>query len=196
MEFEIDGRKYRLLRDYDKGSYHYLTFQGKVTYLAKRVDFILINPCRTAIAEAAVEENNLGLILATAICAGISAASTFLHGKDSRGNDRKFFVAFAEKYMPELKEGVSSLRARRIEWVYDDIRCGLAHAFTIHNGGIENRPNYVDETEFGPQIGLRMLLEDFARGWAQYLSDVSADRECGHLGALFKQRFDSIFRDT
>jgi hypothetical protein len=38
----IEGEDCTLLKDYDKGKYGRLTFNGKVTYLKERVEFILL----------------------------------------------------------------------------------------------------------------------------------------------------------
>ena len=77
----IDGQDYTFLKDYDKGKYRHLSFGGKVTYLRERVELILLRPCRSAMSAAAVETGGMGLVLTTAICATISAASTFLRGR-------------------------------------------------------------------------------------------------------------------
>ncbi|OLB41102.1 MAG: hypothetical protein AUH11_00360 [Acidobacteria bacterium 13_2_20CM_57_17] len=81
--------------------------------------------------------NDLGLILATAICAGISAASTFYAGREAkRGEDKRFFTGFVTRYM-QLPSQKPNHRIVWVEWLYKDVRCGLAHNFTIMHGGIE-----------------------------------------------------------
>jgi hypothetical protein len=192
----IDGQQYTLLRDYDKGKYHFLTFKGKITYLRNRVEFILLNPCKSAMANAT--QSNLGLVLTTATCAGISAASTFLKGKraQKKGDDRKFFIAFVNQYMDSrLQKPISSLKVTWADWLYADLRCGLAHNFTICRGGIEESTNYLEETVHGPEICPLRLLEDLAAGWSKYLDDVERDGPSKGLGRLFQNRFDKVFQD-
>jgi hypothetical protein len=191
----INGVDYTLLRDYDKGKYHALDFGGKVTYLRARVELILINPCKAATSVAAIQNAGMGLILATGICAMVSAASTY-HSGGRSGQDRAAFLAFVNKYMPQLKTKiVASPSITWAEWLYDDVRCGLAHGFTIKRGGIEDEQAYLRETTHGPEISLSLLLEDFAQGWARYLADVECAGPTKALGILFDRQFKHVFRD-
>ncbi len=191
----IDGHDYGLFKDYDTGKYKHLTFNGKVTYLDARVEKILIAPCREAMKTPG---NDLGLILATAVCAGVSAASTFYKGQRARrgGEDKEFFTDFVTHYMrlPHQKPepGVSW-----VDWLYKDVRCGLAHNFTIMSGGIEYEvsPAYTEIKKYGPEVEPRELLRDFAEGWSRYLSDVRGDGPGKGLGKKFAERFDEVFRD-
>ena len=82
----IDGHDYTLFRDYDKGKYGFLTSSGRVTYLEARVNLVLLRPCQVAVKDAL--NNSLGLVLTTAVCAGISATGTFLKGKRERPEER------------------------------------------------------------------------------------------------------------
>jgi len=191
----IDGHEYTLLRDYDKSKYQHLSFNGKVTYLSARVELILLRPCKSAMSAAAVEDGGTGLILTTGICAMISAASTFLKGTQTSGQDKQAFLEFIGKYMPCLNDTIRSLGITWAEWLYRDVRCGLAHGFTIERGGIENGLNYLEETQHGPEISLSRLLEDFAKGWSNYLADVERDGPNNGLGQLFQRRFDEVFHD-
>jgi len=190
----IDGHDYQLFKDYDTGKFKYLTFEGKIAYLAARVDKILIGPCREAMKTSG---NDLGLVLATAVCAGISAASTFYNGRRANpGDDKKLFTDFVMCYM-QLPHQKPEPRMSWVEWLYRDVRCGLAHSFTIMNGGIEYEvsPAYTEIKNYGPEIEPRELLRDFAEGWSKYLSDVKRDGPVQGLGAKFAVRFDQIFYD-
>jgi len=69
---QIDGQDYTLFRDYDLGKCHLLSYKGKIQYMDARVRLILIDPCKKSMADA--QANYMGLILTTAVCAGISAA--------------------------------------------------------------------------------------------------------------------------
>lgn len=192
---EIDGKSYTLLLDYDRKSYKYLSFAGKVTYMRERVNLILIRPCEEANKTAL--QTNLGLILATAICAGISAAGTFLQGQRApRGQDREYFLAFVRDYMDPRLQNQSSAGISWAEWLYDSVRCGLAHSFVIEVGGIEYElSNYVLERTYGPEINPSLLLADFSDGWSKYLNAVVQDGQGKDLGALFEKRFDEVFHD-
>ncbi len=120
----IEGKDFSLYKDYDQKEYpefpRILSFRGKVTYLEARVELILISPCRLELERA--RDTNMGLILATATCAGISAASTFLKGQSApRGKDREYFLHFIRDYMNSIlvdaaaaPQGCSSWA----EWLY------------------------------------------------------------------------------
>jgi len=192
---KIEGHEFSLLRDRDQGSYGRLSFQGKVTYLDRRVDGILISPCQNEMKRAI--EMDTGLILVTAICAGISAAGTFLHGCRGRGKDQAFFVGFVRGYMkPLLTNSGPEGWANWAEWLYKDIRSGLAHSFTIEKGGMKLEPvPYVRIANHGPEIHAPTLLNDFADGWKRYLNDVRNGGQTGPLGKKFNDRFDAVFHD-
>jgi len=194
---KIDGQDYTLLRDYDKGKYQYLTFEGKVEYLRARVELILLSPCRSAMSAAAVENGGMGLVLTTAICAMISAAGTFLKGKRAPPRqDESFFLDFVHQYMHvDLQQEVPNHNMTWVGWLYRDVRCGLAHAFAIETGGIEISQKYLEVKPYGPEICPKQLLEDFASGWTRYLSRVLSDGPGNGLGELFERRFDQIFHD-
>jgi len=192
----IDNQDYSLFRDYDKGKFHFLSYEGRIEYLAARVRLSLTDPCEACMAEA--ETNYMGLILTTAICAGISAAGTFLRGKraSKKGEDKKFFVAFIARYMdPVLKEKYPH-GGTWASWLYHRVRCGLSHGFAIDEGGIElGLDSYVSSTSNGPELDPRRLLKDFTAGWSQYLQEVRAGGEQSDLGRRFKTRFDAVFYD-
>ena len=192
----IDGTEYALFRDYDCGKYRNLTFSGKVQYLEARVERILISPCRAEVKM--LGETNRGLILVTVICAGISAASTFFNGRQAYGGEgEKVFVDFVKTYMdPILTERRPKGMESWAQWLYKDVSCGLAHGFTIRDGGFEMElKTYVAVKPYGPEINPGRLLEDLARGWSKYLADVRQGGPGSSLGRRFEARFNRIFHD-
>lgn len=190
----IDGHEYTLYKDYDRGNYHLLNFGGKITYLDEHVKLILINPLDKIMPD--LLSNTLGLIATTAICAGISAASTHLRGERTTGQDKQTFIEFVTKYMdPRLQQqAVSGMTWA--EWLYSDMRCGLAHCFTIDSGGIEVQVNkYLKIKSSGPEINPHDFLKDFSQGWNKYLAVVRKDGQGNGLGVLFEKRFAEVFHD-
>lgn len=191
----IDGYEYTLLKDYDKGQYRHLSFDGKVTYLSARVNLILLDPLRKTAPY--LLENSLGLVMTTAVCAGISAAGTYLKGQQApRGKDRVYFLDFVRDYMDaRLQEPIVGYKIWA-EWLYDDVRCGLSHAFAIKNGGIEVQvTNYLELKQCGPEIHPVEFLEDYARGWSKYLGQLRELGQGHRLGASFVKRFGEVFHD-
>jgi hypothetical protein len=100
----IDGADFELFLDYDRGKFHCLSFPGKVTYMRERVERILLQPCKTSLP--GILQNQLGLVVATAICAMISAASTFFKGGRIPRQDGKSFKDFVKSYMDPLLQTV------------------------------------------------------------------------------------------
>jgi hypothetical protein len=193
----VDGWEFKLLRDEDPGNFHRLSFDGKVTYLEQRVDGILISPCRVAMDDAIATD--IVLILVTAICAGISAAAAFLKGnRAGRGEDEPFFIDFVRQYMdPVLTTAGPFGRSSWAQWLYKDVRSGLAHSFTIESGGmrLQDIGCYVKNGANRPEIHTPTLLDDFASGWLRYLGDVRSGGETSDAGQRFQQRFDHVFHD-
>jgi hypothetical protein len=197
----ICGHEYTLYVDYDRGSFHYLDLLGKVSYMRGRVDRDLLRPCRLALRVQ--RRVAVGLLVPSLICAGISAAGTFLNGARARsGEDRPVFLEFVRRYMHADFQGALTNPSNRTistyaDWLYAYIRCGLSHAFALEWGHIENSGlgAYLRLSTVGqPQINQDALVEDFARGWERYLDDVAAD-PTAKIARDFSERFGEIFHD-
>jgi len=203
---EIEGLPFSLLRDADKQHLQQLTFIGKIEWLKARVNLVLISPLRSALNSW--EQDQLGMVLVTGLCAGISAASTFLKGRRPRPRqetDRDFFLDFVRLYMapvepvlnaaPNVTHWVGRPAATWAEWLYLYVRNGLAHAFTIEQGGFHHGlPALIDDSDPAePVIDAARLLDAFERGWTAYLNDVRTHGEQSLLGRAFTTRWDDLF---
>jgi len=200
VEMVICGNDYTLYVDYDRGKYIFLDLQGKVTYMRARVERDLVGPCRIALRYQ--HRVAVGLLVPGLVCAGVSAAGTFLNGARLRGRDQALFVNFVRVYMhPDLQRPLTNpadlQTANYADWLYRSVRCGLAHAFALEWGHIENSRlgSYVNISADGqPQINQNALVEDFAAAWNRYLGDVVGD-PASLLAQRFAMRFDAIFHD-
>jgi hypothetical protein len=83
------------------------------------------------------------------------------------------------------------------DWLYRYVRCGLAHAFVLEWGHIEDSRlgAYVKLSASGqPQINQDELVQDFARAWGRYL-DLVAASPADPVARKFACRFDAVFHD-
>jgi hypothetical protein len=198
----ICGHDFTLYVDYDRGNFGRLDLSGKVTYMHARVERDLIQPCRLAVKVS--DRVAVGLLVPGLICSGISAASTFLHGRRAQrpGEDARFFKTFVRDYMHQELVQQLACPDRRvknyIDWLYHNVRCGLSHSFALEWGHIEG-PNlgaYValSAATQQPSINQNEFVEDFARGWTRYLGQVAAAPN-DQTAVKFQQRFDAVFHD-
>lgn len=194
----IDGMPFFLLRDHDSENLPKLTFDGKTKWLEARANRVLFEPYKLALERW--EQDQLGLILVTGLCAGISASASFL-SPDER--DRRAFLIFVKKYMPDSlaqKPGVSmscdgSGACCWGRWLYSCVRCGLAHGFTISRGGFDlGLSQLIDDVQpFEPMVDAKLLWSEFKHGWDNYLAEVRSARESSELGKNFVKRWDELF---
>ena len=194
---KIGRHECTLLLDEDRSILPQLTFGGKVDWLDARVKFALIDPCRAAMRDW--HKNDMGLILVTSICAGISAASRFYTCPLPRGKgaDKKAFVCFLTKWVGakfgEEVPGENSLTWA--DWLYFNVRCGLAHAFTVEMGGFDigmSDPLKLDSQQ-RPKVDAEDLLRAFEEGWGNYLAAVRRQGPRGPMGERFERRWDEVF---
>ena len=204
----IEDMPFTLLRGADKDKLKKLrTLDGKVRWLKERVKLVLINPFHKALVED-WEKDQLGMFLVSGLCAGISAAATFYKGKSApKGKDKAYFCEFVSNYIrpfePELgkRPKVQWIDPNRqpnnwAEWLYLYVRCGLAHAFVIEQGGFHKSLNSLisqadDPNE--PVVAADRLLEAFDKGWSKYLSDVCSDGAASDKGEKFLRRWNELF---
>lgn len=186
----ISGHDYTLYVDYDRGHFGRLAgVADKVSYMSARVERDLLQPCRLALRFQ--ESVAVGLLVPGLVCSGISAAASFLYGRQAGGGeDGTFFKAFVRRFMRHDLQAVLAHPAdRRVndyaDWLYHYVRCGLSHSFALIWGHIEGRNSmtaYVDldPATHQPRINQDRLLDDFAQGWNNYLLEVD--------GTVFRSR--------
>jgi hypothetical protein len=97
----IDGRDWTLFKDYDRPYYPYLSLRGKIEYLEKRGQLILIDPLEEIKQKSLSKHTKeyYWLCLVTLVCCGIEAAGAYLIGKDRPGRNREAFTEFVKNYL-------------------------------------------------------------------------------------------------
>jgi hypothetical protein len=169
----IDGRDWTLFKDYDWQHYSNLSLQGKIEYLEKRVQLILIDPLEEVKRRSLtkVTDEYYWLCLVTLVCCAIEATGAYLVGRDRKSAKKKkanfkAFESFIQQYMPIYNPFVEDL------WKY--FRNGLAHGFCIIKGGIELgllKPAQRD-ANIGVQINADEFLDNFKKGFSNYIKDL------------------------
>jgi hypothetical protein len=126
----------------------------------------------------------------------LEALGKFYTGKTSRGNSGANFRAFVDKYMDhrflQTLHGVTYL-----DLLWENFRNGLAHGFTIKNGGFEFQRSYfqiktigaIDKLEIDPEH----FYNDFTRGVAKYIRDLRAASPTQPISVNFEKAFQDIF---
>jgi len=187
----IDGREWTLFKDYDKPYYPTLSLQGKIEYLEKRVQLILIDPLEEIKRKSLAKETDeyYWLCIVTLVCCAIEATGAYLVGRDRKSAKKKranfrAFESFINEYMSVYKPYVDDL------WSY--FRNGLAHGFCIEKGGIElnlTKPAKRD-AKVGVQINADEFFDNLKRGFSNYIEDLRKQL----VGAKIIQNFEKTWR--
>jgi hypothetical protein len=185
---KIDGRDWTLFKDYDKPKYIYLSLQGKIQYLEKRVQLILIDPLEE-IKQRSLAKNTdeyYWLCLVILACCGIEATGAYLIGKDNQGRNKEAFTTFIKKYMK------AHARYRDDLWKY--FRNALAHGFCIEKGGIELKlPKPAQKIHGIVKINADEFFDEFTKAFFEYISSLRQTKRKTKLLKNFEKTWDWIF---
>ncbi|NWG04886.1 MAG: hypothetical protein HXY44_18690 [Syntrophaceae bacterium] len=191
---QIDGRDWTLFKDYDKPNYIYLSLHGKIDYLEKRVQLILIDPLEEIKQRSLTKNTNeyYWLCLVIMVCCGIEATGAYLVGRDrksikKKGENFRAFKSFINKYMPIYKPCLDDL------WKY--FRNGLAHGFCIVKGGIElGLPNPVQrDANIGVQINADEFFDNFKKGFFNCIKDLRTQSPNSKVIKKFEKTWSWVF---
>ena len=84
---------------------------------------------------------------------------------------------------------------KRLLW--DDFRNGLAHGFTIKNGGFDFQSNYFEVKPVGGvnqlEIDPKLFYMDFLAGFNAYVNDVKNASPTDKIYVNFNNAFSGIF---
>ena len=119
--FRIGAIDYTLSRDEDRGKFWNLDFKGRVEYMRLRVARFLIEPCRDLLKIS--DDVQVGLIVPTVLCAGISAASTFQQGQQAPpGQDQNNYLTFISSHMDAALQADQGNGRTWAQWMYSQLR--------------------------------------------------------------------------
>jgi len=184
----IDGRDWTLFKDYDKPNYVYLSLQGRIQYLEKRVQLILIDPLEEIKQRSLAKNTNeyYWLCLVILTCCGIEATGAYLIGKDNKGRNKEAFTTFIKKYMK------AHARYRDDLWKY--FRNALTHGFCIEKGSIElNLSRPAQRINGTVKINADEFFDEFNKGFLKYIDDLRKSNKKTKILKNFEKTWNWIF---
>ena len=196
MDVEIEGQKLTLFIDYDRDKLGKLSYVGKILYFEKRVRKILINPLQIMMQKEIFEKlepedgNSVAwLCIVSLICAGIEALGGFYKGKATKDSFIDFLCDYMDPIFKNNKYGKTTLG----QCVRDHFRNGLAHGFSISQGGVEHFQKYYEIDKFGLQINPRYFWKDFQDAFDKYIEDLRKLSKNEKMANNFLKRFECVF---
>ena len=184
----IDGRDWSLFKDYDKPYYPYLSLRGKIEYLEKRGQLILLDPLEEIKKKSlgAEKDEYYWLCLVTLVCCGIEAVGGYLIGRDRIGRNRDAFTEFVRKYMRPYA------RYRFELWKY--FRNALAHGFCIERGSVELKLKKPAQRIKGiVKINADKFLDWFRKAFFNYIQDLRNAKRKTKRVKSFEKTWNWIF---
>ena len=181
----IEGMVFNLWVDNDRLNLKLLSFRGKTRWLELRIEKVLLEPLRrldiAAWEDKHHEEASFVLIHGAAILNGVEALGGFLGGVCTGENFRRF----VRDYMPAYKTHHKLLR--------NSFRNGLAHGFSVKDGGFEFQPTDLRSRPYGLQLDPEKLLKNFEGAVKHYFNDLNTAGEHSSKGKQFSRRFKSAY---
>lgn len=196
---ERDFQRLKGWVDYDRPHLQGLTKSQEIRYFQRRLKRTVLAPLWRMCTDdrRGWESESPLLCFGTCICCAIEALGKFYTGRLKRGVSGKNFVAFIQKYMDPGWLSNKFNRQRYVDHLWMSFRNGLAHGFTIKQGGFEyQRVLYKVKPVRGVQqleIDPARLFRDFRRGVAAYTRDLRAARQTDPLFVNFHKAFEGVF---
>lgn len=198
--FPVCGKGYSGWKDYDRPVLEGdLCLEDRLAYLRSRLDLICFNSLdrvylRSSSHHSAVNgpEMSFFILGTTVICCAVEALGGFVLN-NHRSNGVKF-RAFLDKYMPEWSASLSNGSTVR-DWLWDNLRNGLAHGFVIKNGGMEDlkMARFQEQAPGKVLIHAEMLYQDLKVGKDRYIAEVAGKSDIP-LTKNFEKHFQEVFQ--
>ena len=159
---------------------------------------VLLSPLRELFRSMEKHKRNSSTVLCfgTCICCAIEALGKFYTGRLNRGNSWDNFEKWIAKYMDkDFSKTFNGVQYKKLLW--DDFRNGLAHGFTIKNGGYDFQINYFEVKSVGGvnqlEIDPKLFYQDFLAAFNSYISDLERASISDSLYLKFDHAFKGIF---
>jgi hypothetical protein len=159
---------------------------------------VLLSPLRELFSSMEKHKKNSSTVLCfgTCACCAIEALGKFCTGRLGRRTSWHNFEKWIDKYMhKDFSKTFNGIKYKRLLW--DDFRNGLAHGFTIKNGGYDFQTNYfevksvcgVNQLEIDP----KQFYLDFLSGFNSYIADLKKASPSDTIYRNFDKTFKGIF---
>lgn len=159
---------------------------------------VLLYPLRELFRSIEKRKKNSSTILCfgTCVCCAIEALGKFYTGRLNRGNSWDNFDKWIANYMDkDFSKIFNGVQYKKLLW--DDFRNGLAHGFTIKNGGYDFQTYYFEVKLVGGvnqmEIHPKLFYQDFLSGFNLYLTDLENALISDSIYLKFDHAFNGIF---
>lgn len=185
--------------DYDRHLLPLLDKPQQIKYFRKRLNITLIMPLREMyknLKSSRRDSSNI-LCFGTCICCALEALGKFYTGKTGRKESAERFKAFVKKYMNPKYKKARFKRKLYADILWDSFRNGLAHGFTIKDGGFEHHSSYFQVKIIGGKHQLEIdptyFYKDFINAAGEYAGQLVKAKESDQLYIKFENTFTKIF---
>ncbi|MBI5059363.1 hypothetical protein HZB60_06235 [candidate division KSB1 bacterium] len=197
----MNTKEFRKLQgwiDYERHRLHDLNKEQEILYFEKRLKMILLIPANEMYKSIMRKRKNSSAVLCfgTCICCAIEALGKFHTGVLERNNGWKNFESWIKSYMDKgYFQKHNNDTYARILW--DDFRNGLAHGFTIKNGGFEEDVKYFKLKSINGimqlEIDPKHFYEDFRSGVDKYIDLLKKASISDSMYLRFNHAFRGVF---
>jgi hypothetical protein len=195
-------RDFRALKgwvDYERPQLATLNKSQEIRYFKRRVTMTVLLPLRRMCRDDKLGWNRESPLLCfgTCICCAIEAMGKFLTGQLADGNSAKNFKAFVVDYMSQDWRVKHLASTPYVDILWKSFRNGLAHGFTIKQGGFERSSSYFQVKTIGAvqllEVDPDSLLRDFENGVRHFIANLNRVPPADRAYQQFHNAFHGIF---
>jgi len=197
------GKDFRNLTgwaDYDRPQLgaQVLTKSQEIIYFKKRIRMILLLPLKEMHTSLMKRKKRSSTVVCfgTCICCSIEALGKFHTGKLGDGHSGPNFRKYVEDYMDLMYAQTLNGKAY-VNILWTSFRNGLAHGFTIKQGGFEHHHSYfqikniggIDQLEIDPT----RFYNDFMSSIGKFIDKLGRVSSTDQAYINFHKAFEDIF---
>ncbi|MFI4922594.1 MAG: hypothetical protein ACHP6J_02640 [Burkholderiales bacterium] len=197
----MNKKQFRRLKgwiDYERKYLPSLTVDQRIDYFEKRLKLVLLVPLEHMYRDLMKDKRSSPLLcFSTCICCAIEALGKFLTGNTGRNGAGTRFRKFVDEFMVPQFTTKAFNGKRYIDLLWDHFRNGLAHGFTIKQGGFEHYTSYFQEKSIDGfkqlEIDPTHFFEDFKQAISQYIKRLRASLPTNTVRKNFNKAFMDLY---